>query len=396
MKKILRFLMNGLFVTVVVGQTFTFSQVVFAADDYVALTTIPGATVAGQTANPTDVVKRIYSISIGIAAILAVIMIIFGGIQYATTESVTGKGIANDHIKSAFFGLILLIGSYLILKTINSQLVNINLDLGTPVVDTVNKNNTTGGDAFSTMMDNVAKDVAQKTADLQAAEQGVQTAQAGANKLQTDLDSINNQLKGMNGATPEARALVAQALEIQQQLDAAKLKVQTEQANQISKDISQKSASVSQLAISNALSRGDVATAQKLISDARQLMQQDLDALRSNPSASAADIKLAATRVGVANVLTNKIMDAVSTISSINVSGSTENQYLDSGAVEQRQSFLDGISAVTSSGISQDPGNATAYKNNAELAQRAFDKALAQKLGCTNGILVESGIRCAK
>ena len=46
--------------------SYTYAQttVVCPEGKYCALTTIPGATEAGKVANPTDVIKRIYSISL--------------------------------------------------------------------------------------------------------------------------------------------------------------------------------------------------------------------------------------------------------------------------------------------------------------------------------------------
>lgn len=100
---------------------------------YCALSTIPGITQTGKPADPTFIITNIYGISIGIAAILAIGMIIWAGIQYATTEAISGKSEAKKHWQGAVFGLLLLLGSYLILKTINVDLVNQDLSLGNPI-----------------------------------------------------------------------------------------------------------------------------------------------------------------------------------------------------------------------------------------------------------------------
>ncbi|HEY0907742.1 MAG TPA: hypothetical protein VGE35_00125 [Candidatus Paceibacterota bacterium] len=120
-----------------------------AADaiEYVPLTTIPGLTVGCKpsasgstagcaTANPVAKLTNLYGLSIGIAAVLAVIMIIWAGIEYATAEAITGKSDAKEKWHGAFMGLGLLLCSYLLLRTINIDLVKINLSLGSLVTGT--------------------------------------------------------------------------------------------------------------------------------------------------------------------------------------------------------------------------------------------------------------------
>src|SRR3989344_7903428 len=74
-------------------------------------------------------VNQIYTWSLGIAALLAVLVIIAGG-YLITTASGSGEQTAKgkEMIVGAITGLVLLIGAYLILKTINPDLVNFNLD----------------------------------------------------------------------------------------------------------------------------------------------------------------------------------------------------------------------------------------------------------------------------
>ncbi len=69
----------------------------------------------------------VFQSAIGIAGILAVIMIVVCGIQLMAAGSVSGKSAAKECITNAIFGLLLAIGSWLILNTINPFLV-----IGTP------------------------------------------------------------------------------------------------------------------------------------------------------------------------------------------------------------------------------------------------------------------------
>ncbi len=66
-------------------------------------------------------------IFIGICAVLAMIMIVIGGIEYMTSELISGKAEGKERITNAIFGLLLALGSYAILNTINPQLLDVSL-----------------------------------------------------------------------------------------------------------------------------------------------------------------------------------------------------------------------------------------------------------------------------
>jgi len=94
--------------------------------NYIPLTDIPG--IQGATsANPGGVLQGLFNLAIGLGSILAIIMIIFAGFKYMYEESISGKSNAKEKITNAFFGLLLILGSYIILKTINGDLLRINL-----------------------------------------------------------------------------------------------------------------------------------------------------------------------------------------------------------------------------------------------------------------------------
>ncbi|KKT75271.1 MAG: hypothetical protein UW71_C0005G0026 [Parcubacteria group bacterium GW2011_GWB1_44_7] len=98
--------------------------------DYVPLVTLPGASEAGKPlTNTGEYIKGAFNLAIGIAAVLAIIMIIIGGIQYMGTESIGGKGAGLKKIKDAVLGLLLALGSYVLLFTINPSLVNFSVSI---------------------------------------------------------------------------------------------------------------------------------------------------------------------------------------------------------------------------------------------------------------------------
>ena len=86
---------------------------------------------AKTVSDPGAYLVNLYKIGIGIAGALAVVMIVYGGIEYIMASvSPSQKEAARKRIASAIGGLILLLSSYLILKTINPDLVNFNLNFG--------------------------------------------------------------------------------------------------------------------------------------------------------------------------------------------------------------------------------------------------------------------------
>jgi hypothetical protein len=73
--------------------------------------------------NFTPYLNGLVKILIGVAASLAVIFITIGGVQYITTDSLTGKESGKETINNALLGLLLALASWLILNTINPDLI---------------------------------------------------------------------------------------------------------------------------------------------------------------------------------------------------------------------------------------------------------------------------------
>ena len=108
------------------------SDKVKADSQYKLLAPIPGF-LEETPKNPGEYINGMYKILLGFAGALAVMMIMYAGFMYMTTEAVSGKTKAKERITGAVLGLILALSSYLILKTINPDFVKFNLDIG--VVD---------------------------------------------------------------------------------------------------------------------------------------------------------------------------------------------------------------------------------------------------------------------
>jgi hypothetical protein len=81
-------------------------------------------------ANPTlpQVLNAIMGWSVGLAAILAVIMLAIGGFNYMTSESVFKMGDSKEKISNAIVGLLIVLGAVFLLGYINPEITSMNLD----------------------------------------------------------------------------------------------------------------------------------------------------------------------------------------------------------------------------------------------------------------------------
>ena len=150
--KISKILIKG---TIVLILGLTVSTFVYALDDYTVLAPLPGTTKCNDGQTPTAVkidnsgkvsggctttfekyLPGMFKFAIGVSAVLAFIMITFGGLMYMTTEAVGGKGKAKEYITNAIWGLVLVISSWVLLNTINPQLLKFDLNIITPQTQT--------------------------------------------------------------------------------------------------------------------------------------------------------------------------------------------------------------------------------------------------------------------
>lgn len=107
---------------------------------FTALAPIPGLT----DISPTSVVNsdslanffnNLYKYLIGLAAVLAIIEIIWGGIEISTQDSVSKKSDGKERITQAILGLILILAPVLVFSIINPSILNLSLNL--PKLDTL-------------------------------------------------------------------------------------------------------------------------------------------------------------------------------------------------------------------------------------------------------------------
>lgn len=109
------------------------------AYEYTVLAPLPGTTNdTCDTSDPNNpgcktVLEKylpgLFNLAIGISAAFAVLMIVIGGFQYMSTDALQKKQDGRERIKNAILGLFLVIGAWIILYTINPNLLNLNLSI---------------------------------------------------------------------------------------------------------------------------------------------------------------------------------------------------------------------------------------------------------------------------
>lgn len=90
---------------------------------YEPMVPIPGA---GEITDISDYIKALYLFGLAIVGVIAMLFIIIGGIRYMTAAgNEAGISEAKSQITSAILGLVLVLTSWLILHTINPELVSL-------------------------------------------------------------------------------------------------------------------------------------------------------------------------------------------------------------------------------------------------------------------------------
>ena len=102
------------------------------ADGFVALAPIPGLTqgITANTAGLAQFFNNLYRFAIGMAAVLAIIQIIWGGIEIAVNKDNVSKIIdSKGRILQAILGLVLVLSPVLVFSIINPSILNLSINL---------------------------------------------------------------------------------------------------------------------------------------------------------------------------------------------------------------------------------------------------------------------------
>lgn len=130
MKKIIFFL--SIFLSIFL--LLFFAGVVLAQDLEIAYPTVPGAPLSAEPTLP-EYIKYLYNFSIILAGLVAFFSLVYGGFRYLTSVgSPAAMADARDQITAGILGLVILLGSYLFLATINPQLAVFRLEAPLPEI----------------------------------------------------------------------------------------------------------------------------------------------------------------------------------------------------------------------------------------------------------------------
>ena len=126
------------------GVSHVYAACVSSNQNYCLLAPLPGL---GNSVDTTkgvgDYLNTIIKVIIGFMAVLAVVMMVVGGIQYMVSNIAGEKASAKSRMTNAIFGLVLALSSYLILNTINPNLVNLKIGITSTSIQSFD--NTTQG-----------------------------------------------------------------------------------------------------------------------------------------------------------------------------------------------------------------------------------------------------------
>ncbi len=125
----------------------------FAQNDYTVLAPLPGTTECGDGGKDckTSLEKYlpgVFKLAVGLSAAFAVFMIVIGGFQYMSTDALQGKEEGKARIWNSVKGLVLVIGAWLILYTINPGLLKLRLSIET--IEIKGPPSVSGGGALGT------------------------------------------------------------------------------------------------------------------------------------------------------------------------------------------------------------------------------------------------------
>ncbi len=132
-RSLLKKFVAGALLTLILGGVVFFAVPVFAKPYTLS---VPFGRVT-QVSGPAEYIRNLYDFLIYAGAILAIAMVVYGGIRYTVSEVIPSKQDALDIIRNALLGLALLLAAFLIVHLINAKLPGSPGELKEPDAPTV-------------------------------------------------------------------------------------------------------------------------------------------------------------------------------------------------------------------------------------------------------------------
>lgn len=96
----------------------------FVPNSVELLAPLPGLENINENINISQYLRVLFRVTIGLTIFLAIIFLVLGGIEYATTDAFSGKEAGREKMTNAVLGLLLALSAYVILNTINPKLID--------------------------------------------------------------------------------------------------------------------------------------------------------------------------------------------------------------------------------------------------------------------------------
>lgn len=188
-----------------------------------------------KTVNFETYVQYTINLLIGLSAVVAVVMIIWNGIEYMYSNSFSDKKMSLDRAKNAVTGLILILTSYIILRTIDPRLVEIPNSL----VPKIEINQYLAMDRKGLLINQVQSDIEKTTIRGQEIAKAQIELTKQVNTKEDEFFKIRDQILEIDALDPNAtdpdlqkkrKDLVTQQLKIQEEVNLVTIKREIESA----------------------------------------------------------------------------------------------------------------------------------------------------------------------
>lgn len=152
-----------------------------------------------ETVSFKTYVQYTINLLIGLSAVVAVVMIVWGGIEYMFTASFTGKKMGLEKVTHAIYGLVLILTSYIILRTIDPRLV----EIPNTIVPKIEVQTWLQEDASALLTNKVINDSNRAVIENLEASKRIDAIRTEKTKVATDRASVTTQMEALDPSDPQ-------------------------------------------------------------------------------------------------------------------------------------------------------------------------------------------------